>query len=61
MKPNKTYGKEPKILFKSNRINLVKLKLKFNEQFMKEGQRIIFYDELIKAKGTIVSMIYINR
>jgi hypothetical protein len=50
-----------KIDFEAKSINLVKLKLKFNEQFMKEGQEILIYDDVVKARGVIVSIVYLNK
>lgn len=50
-----------KLEFEVKSINLVKLQLKYNEQFMKEGQEILIYDEVLKARGVIVSIIYLNK
>ena len=53
--------KDEKILLKARNINLIKLRLKFQDQFVKEGQKIIIYDHVLKAQGVILSITYLNQ
>lgn len=53
--------KNEKIVLKARSINLIKLRLKFQDQFMKEGQKVIIYDHVLKAQGIILNITYLNQ